>query len=40
MAPSGATSSGKKVVAENISVAAVGKNQIAAQRLLDRAGYK
>jgi len=26
--------------AENISVAAVGKNQIAAQRLLDRAGYK
>jgi len=26
--------------AENISVAAIGKNQIAAQRLLDRAGYK
>ena len=25
---------------ENISVAAIGKNQIAAQRLLDRAGYK
>jgi len=26
--------------AENISVAAIGKNQIAAQRLLDRVGYK
>jgi iron(III) transport system substrate-binding protein len=26
--------------AENISVAAIGKNQITAQRLLDRAGYK
>jgi len=26
--------------AENISVAAIGKNQIAAQRLLDRAGYR
>jgi iron(III) transport system substrate-binding protein len=26
--------------AENISVAAIGKNQIGAQRLLDRAGYK
>jgi iron(III) transport system substrate-binding protein len=26
--------------AENISIAAIGKNQIAAQRLLDRVGYK
>jgi len=26
--------------AEDISVAAIGKNQVAAQRLLDRAGYK
>jgi len=25
---------------ENISIAAIGKNQIAAQKILDRVGYK
>jgi len=29
-----------KFKAENISIATIGKNQIAAQRILDRVGYK